>query len=101
LAAIGRMQNLGRADGRQVAIALVIDDDAAWQAPLDSGRDRRSASVRSLNAACTEVIVGEDGAAYRADQNGPVLDAELIDCLGDHLVHDSVPAARTEVRLVL
>ena len=27
-AAIGGMQNLGRADGRQIAIALVADDDA-------------------------------------------------------------------------
>ena len=40
-----------------------------------------------------EVVVSKDGAADRRDAGGLLADAQLIDDLGDHAVHDTVAAA--------
>ena len=101
LAAIGRVQNLRRADGRQISIALVADHDALRPAALHSRGHRRRASMRGRDIAHVEVVIGEDPAAYRADQNRPVLNAQLVDGPGQHLVHLAVAAAGAEVRLML
>ena len=101
LAAIGRVQDLRRADRRQVAVALVADDDAAGQRALDAGGHRRGASMRDLHVADIEVVVRKHRAADRAHQDGPVLDAQFVDRPRDQLVRDAVPAARAVVRLVL
>ena len=95
------MQNLRRPDRRQVAIALVADHDAVRMAALYRGRNRGRASMRCLDIAHIEVVVREDRAADRADQNRPVLNAELVDGVRQHLVHDAVSAPGTIVRLVL
>ena len=70
-------------------------------AALHGGGDRRGAAVRHLDVADVEVVVREDRAADGADQNGAVLDAELVDGLGQQLVDDAVAAAGAVVRLVL
>ena len=101
LAAIGGVDDLGGADGGQVAIALVADHDAVRAAALDRGGDGRGAPVRHLDVADVEVVVGEDRAADRADQHRAVLHAELVDGLGQQLVDDAVAAAGAVVRLVL
>ena len=57
--------------------------------------------MRRLDVADVEVVVGEDGAADRADEDGPVLDCEGVDGLGQQLVDDAVAAAGAVVGLVL
>ena len=67
-AAIGGVQNLRGADGRQIAVALVADDDALGPAALDGSGYRGSAAVRGLHIADVEVIVGKDRAADGTDE---------------------------------
>ena len=57
--------------------------------------------MRGLHVADVEVVVREDRAAHRTDQNGLVLNAKLVDGAGEHLVDDAVAASGAEVRLVL
>lgn len=101
LAPIGRVQHLSAADRGQVAVALVTDDNVLGTAAFGRGGDRRRAAVRSLNIAHIEVVIREDGAAHRADQNHAVLDTELVDRMCQKFVRDSVAAARAVVCLVL
>ena len=57
--------------------------------------------MRHLHVADIEVVVSEDRAAHRADQDGAVLYAEFVDGARDQLVHHAVAAAGAVVRLVL
>ena len=100
-AAIGGVDDLRRADGRQVAIALIADHDALRPAALHGRGHRGGAPVRHLNVAHVEIVVGEDGAADRADQHRAVLDAQFVDGLGQQFVDDAVAAAGAVVRLML
>ena len=100
-AAIGGVQNFRRTDCRQVAVALVADDDALRPAAPTAGGDRGCAPVRGLHVAYIEVVVRKYGAAHRADEDGPVLDAELIDGPRQHLVDRPVAASGAIVGLVL
>ena len=43
------MDDLGRADGRQVAVTLVGEDDRVGADALDPGRDGRRAAVGRLD----------------------------------------------------
>ena len=101
LATIGRVQNLRRADGRQIPIALVADDDALRTAPLHAGGHGRRTPMRGRDIAHVEVVVGEDAAAHRANQDGFVLNLQIVDGPRQHLMHLAVAAAGAEVRLVL
>ncbi len=93
-----RRDDLGEADRGEVAVALVADDDRVGVRELVADGDRGGAAVRGLRVADVEVVVEEDGAADRRDGDGPVLDAELVDRLGEVLVREAVPAARAVVR---
>ncbi len=99
--AIGGVNNLRRADRRQISIALIADDDAAGVCPLDAGCDRRGASVRRLHVAGIEVVVAEHRAPDRRHQHGPVLQAEVVQGFGDELMDYAMTAAGTVMRLVL
>src|ERR1035437_801830 len=57
--------------------------------------------MRGLHIAHVEVVVREHRAAYRGDKNRPVLNAQLIDSPGQHLVRLAVPAPWAKVRLML
>ena len=100
-AAVCGVQNLRGSDGRQVAIPLVADDNAVRAAALDGGAHGGCAAVRRLHVAHVEVVVSEHRTADRADQNGAVLDAKLVDGARHHLVDDAVAASGAVVRLVL
>jgi hypothetical protein len=60
-------------------------------------RDRRRAPVRGLRVPDVEVVIEKDRAADRRDRDRTVLDAELLDRLGEVLVHEPVAAARAIV----
>ena len=68
LAAIGRMQNLRRADGGEIAVALIADHDAVRPAALGRRCHRGRAPVRGLDVAHIEVVVSKDRAAHWADR---------------------------------
>ena len=94
--------DLGEADRGEVAVALVADDDRVGVGHLVADRHRRRAAVRGLGVADVEVVVEEDAAADRRDRDRAVLDAELVDRLGQVLVDEAVAAARAVVgRLAL
>ena len=101
LTAIGGVQNLRRADGREISVALVANDNAFGAAAPDGRGHSGRAPVRRLHVARVEVVVREDRAAHGTDHDGAVLHAQLVDGLRHHLVHNSVAAAGTEVRLML
>ncbi len=100
-AAIGGVNDLGRADRGQIAVALIGNDDLVGMRALDAGGDRRGASVRRLDVAHIEVVVAEHRAADRRDENGVVLQTEFVDGFGNQLVRNAVTAAGTVMRLVL
>ena len=95
------MNDFGGADGGEVAVALIGDDDVVGTGALDAGGAGGSAAVGDLNVAGVEIVVGENGAADGADEDGLILQAEFFDSLGDELVGDAVAAAGAVVGLVL
>src|ERR1039458_8889201 len=101
LAAVGGVNDLRGADGRQIAIALVADYDGIRAAALHSRRHGGRASVRHLDVADVEIVISKYRAAHRADQHGAVLYSQIVERLGQQLVHDAVPATGAVVRLVL
>ena len=93
LAACRRVDDLGGADGGEVAVALVGEHDLVGPVALDAGRDRGRAPVRRLDRVEPQVVVGEHRAADGADEQGPAADAQLLEHLGQEPVDDAVPAA--------
>ena len=87
------LDDLGEADRGEVAVALVADDDGLGVRELVPERHRRRPAVGGLGVADVEVVVEEDAAADRRDGDRPVLDAQLLDGLGEVLVGEPVPAA--------
>ena len=75
--------------------------DLVGTGSLQPGGRGRSASVRHLHVAHIEVVVGKDGAADRADQDGLVLKIQVFQSFGDQFVGDAVAAAGAVVGLVL
>ena len=63
-AAVGGMQNLGRADGRQIAVALIRNDDRIGARALQPRRRRGRPPVRHLHVAGVEVVIQEHRAAH-------------------------------------
>ena len=100
-AAVGGVDDFGSADGGEVTVALVGDDDLVGTGALDPGCAGGGAAMGELHIANIEIVVGEDGAADRADEDGFVLQAEVGEGFRDQLVDDAVSTARTVVRLVV
>ena len=69
LAAIGRVQDLGRADRGQVAIALVGEHDLVRLRALQAGRHRRRAPMRGFDRIHVEVVVHQHRTADRRDHD--------------------------------
>ena len=88
------MDGLGHADRREVAVALVGEDDQVGPAALDAGRHRHRAPVRRLLHVAVEEVVGEHRAADRRDADRALAHAQLVDHLADQPVDDAVRAAR-------
>ena len=91
---------LGEADGREIAVTLIRDDDGLRVGQLVAERDSGRTAMGGLGVADIEIIKGEHRAAHRAHKDGPLLQAELLDDLGDVAVDDAVAAAGAVMRAV-
>ena len=98
--AIGGVDDFGRADRGQVSIALIGDHNLVGTSALQARRRCRRATVRDLHVAHVEIVVGEDRAADGADQDRPILQAQIFQRLGDELVRHPMAASRAVVSLM-
>src|SRR4029077_19445787 len=78
LAAVCGMNDLGGADRSQVAIALISNHDLVRAGALQCSSGSGSAPVRDLYVSHVEVIVRKDRTADGADENGLILQFELL-----------------------
>src|SRR5581483_3527515 len=101
LTAISRMNDFRGSNGREITVALIRNYDLVRTGSLDASGGRGSSSVRHLNVAHIEVVVGEYRATDWAHEYGFVLQAEILERLCDQLVGDPVAASRAIMRLVL
>jgi len=85
---------LGGADGCEVAVTLIRDDQAAGIGALQRRGHGGSAAVRGLHVADIEIIVSEHGAADGTDKDRAILQAHVRDGFGDEFVHNAVAAVR-------
>ena len=83
------MDDLGGADGGQVAVALIGEDDLVRMHALGAGGHRRGAAMGGLVHIAVEVVIGKHGAADRGDAN----DVLLLELLREHLGHQTVDDA--------
>ena len=67
----GRVDDLAGADRREVAVALVGQDEGVRADPPDPGRDGRGAAVGRLHEVEAQVVVGEHGAPHGGHRDGP------------------------------
>jgi hypothetical protein len=95
------VDHLAAADGGEVAVALVGEDDGVRQHALDAGGDAGRAPVRRLHHVAQEVVVGEHGATDGRDSDGALDDAQLVNRFRDQAVDDAVHAARAVVHALL
>ena len=100
-AAVRRLKKLVQPDCRKVAVALIGDDEIVGQSADESSSDRGGASVRNGNSAAVVVIVGEDRAADRGDDDGFLLNAMMLDGFRNEFVKDAVSAAGAVVHVLL
>ena len=97
---------LGGADGGQVAVALIGEDQGVGLGALDAGGDSGSAAVGGLKHIAIKIVIGEDGAADRGHTDDVAglelafLD-QLVYALGHQTVDDAVVAARAVVELLV
>ncbi len=82
-ATVGSMHNFGGADGGEVSVALVSNDDLVGAGALQSGGGCRSAAVCDLHVPDVKVVISEDRATDGTDKNGLVLELEIFDGFGD------------------
>ena len=94
LAAVRRVHDLRRADRREVAVALIGEDVLIRMHALEARRNRRRSAVRRFVHIDVHVVVKEDRAADGCDARALLLNAQLLDDLSHHAMHDSVTAAR-------
>ena len=100
-AAVGGVDDFGGADGGEIAVSLIGDDDAVGTGALDAGGRGGGAAVRDLHIAHVKIVIGENGAADGTDEDSSILQAEFLQCLGNQLVGDAVAAAGAVMGLVL
>ncbi len=98
LASIGSVNDLGRADGGQVAVSLIGKDDFVRLGALQAGGHGRRAAVRGLYGIQVEVMIHEHRAADRRDQDRLLLNAQLVYRFGDQAMDDAMRATGAIVR---
>src|SRR5208337_1781084 len=101
LPAVGGMHDLGGADGCQIAVSLIGNDDLIRARSLYCRGRSWCTAVRNLHIAYVKIVVGKHRAAYRTHEDGLVLQPQVLQRFGNQLVDHSVSAAGTVVRLVL
>ena len=89
----GGVDSFGHADGSQVAVTLVGEDDVVRVAALDAGGGSRGAAVSRLDHVAGEVIISHNGAANGSNTDGLALDAQLIDGLSNQAMDNTVGTA--------
>src|SRR3974390_33273 len=101
LAAVGGVNDLRRADGREVSVTLVGHHDAVRVRALQCRSYCGGAAVCGLNVADIKVVVGEHRANDGAYEYSAVLQAQFGQRLGDELVRYTVSASGAIVGLLL
>ena len=86
------MDGLGGTDSGEVAVALIGEHIGVGVEALDGGGDCGSAAVGGLLEVDIEIVVGQNGTSDGADADDVVLNAHLVDNLGDEAVGGAVTA---------
>ena len=84
---------LVRADGGEVAVALVGEHAGVGVDSLDAGGDGGSPAVRGLVHIAVEVVIRKDGAADRRDADDVIRKTQFLYRLADQPVGYAVVAA--------
>jgi hypothetical protein len=92
LAAIGGMDRFCRADGSQVAITLIGENDQVRVDSLDPGGHGTGSAVGGLDAIEAIILVHGDRTADRGHDYGTVLDAKLVYRVSDDAHHQAMMA---------
>ena len=88
-------------DGRQVAVPLIADDHVFGVGAGECSGNCGRTTVGTFHGVTVKVVVGEHGAADRADDDRAVLDAHIRNGFSDQFVQDPVAAAGAVVHIGL
>ena len=98
LAAVGRVHDLGHADGSQVAVALVAEHEGVLSGVFGARGHGGRAAVRGFHAVHLQVVVNKHRAAHGTNADGLVQQAHFHQAFRHQAVRDAVMAARAIVR---
>ena len=87
------MDDFRRADGGQIAVALIGPDDLVGMNPLDAGGGGRGSAVHRDDRVSIKEHGVHAAAAHRGHGDGVVLDTQLINYLCHQICGDAVAAA--------
>ena len=76
------MYAFGRTDARQVAVALVSENQAVRPQAFDGAGHGRSTPVGGFHPIHVYVIIGKNGTAHRRDGYGLILHTHFFDDFG-------------------
>ena len=97
LATVQGVDGLAGTDTRQVAIALISEDEAIRPQTLDARSHSRSTTMGSFLPVDIQIAVSEDGTAHRTNAHCLILHAHLLDDLGNELMNYAMRTTRTIV----
>jgi hypothetical protein len=92
------VHDLCHTDRRQVAVALVREDDAVRQDALNPSGHGRGAAVRRFHKITVKIAIGKNGAANRRNSDRFLAQIHLVQNFGNQAVCHAVCAARAVVR---
>ena len=88
-----RVGDFRRADGGQVAVSLIGEDNIVRIHALAAGGHCRRPAVSGLHHVRVEVVVGKHGASDRRDADGLSLDAQLVNGFRHEAMNDPMGAS--------
>jgi len=100
-AAVGGVHDFGGADGCEIAVSLIGDDDSSGTGAFDGGCRGRGATVSDLDVTHVKVVIRKDRAADGTDEDRFVLHPQFLERFGNQLVGDAVAATGAVVGLML
>ena len=96
------MDDLGGADGGQVAVALIGEHHGVGpHGALDAGGHGGGTAVCGFVHVAVEVIIGKHGAAHGGHADDLAVQVHLVDDLGHQAVNDAVVAAGAVMELLI
>ena len=101
LASVAGVDDLGRANGGQLAIALIGEDHLVGIHAADACGHCRGAAMGGLHPVYVYVVIYEHRASHRADANHFVVHPHVTQDVCDHLVYGGVRAAGAVVHVCL